>query len=124
MESNHPIAPNILPLVDVLLVLVVLLLLMSPLIAASVQVKLPKAIGGAPSSSIALKVEMASDSSLKLDGQPATLTEVVVRAKASGQSVHLYADRVTPYAFVAELLGKLAAEDVTQIQLMVEQKSK
>jgi len=124
VDSNQPIAPNILPLVDVLLVLVVLLLLMSPFIAASVQVTLPKATGGVAVSGAVLRIEMANDGSLKLDGTQATVVEVITRAKASGHSIQLYADRFTPYAFVAEFLGKLASENVVQVQLMVEQKLK
>ena len=122
MSPRHEdtmITPNILPLVDVLLVLVVILLLMAPFMAASIQVSIPKASGGAIAAGAALKIEMASDSSLMLDGKAATQVEIIVRAKTSGQSIQLYADRVTPYVFIAEFLGKLAAEDVTQVQLMV-----
>lgn len=122
MNNTQPVVPNILPLVDVLLVLVVMLLLMSPFMAASIQAKLPKATGGVAISGAVLKLELSHDNSLKLDGKSATRLEVLTRAKSTGLPIQLYADRLTPYAFVAELLGFMAAGDITQIQLMVEQK--
>ena len=127
-SAGAPMAEiNMVPLIDVMLVLLVIFILTAPLLTHAVKVELPRA-SSTENKSVAQKIEIAinEQGALYWNGELVSetrLDELLLAAgKASEQGaadlpeVHLRADRNTPYEAIARVmaasaragLGKLA----------------
>jgi biopolymer transport protein ExbD len=102
---------NVVPLVDVMLVLLVIFIVTAPLLTHAVKIDLPHA-----SSQVNVtrdeRVELAvrEDGSLYWNGEPLTLEQLTERCAAAGRQVpqpelQLHADRHVHYERVARVLG-------------------
>ena len=105
-------AINVTPLVDVMLVLVVVFILATPLLAASLRVQLPQAQGTAPAAGTgqALAVEITADGGLHLGGVAVDAAVLQARLAALGRQdpqaeLQLRADTAVPYGRVVEVMG-------------------
>lgn len=123
-NSARPLAEiNMVPLIDVMLVLLVIFMIAAPLLTHSVRVNLPQTAAqnqptnppGPP-----LVVTIKADGSLYLAEKPLARAQLQrsMQAQAkqdTGREVHLRADRDTPYHFVAETLADAADAGLTRI---------
>ena len=123
-NSARPLAEiNMVPLIDVMLVLLVIFMIAAPLLTHSVPVNLPQTAGsnqlvsppGPP-----LVVSIKADGSLYLGEKPLSRTDLQrsMQAQArldAAREMHLRADRDTPYHFVAETLADAADAGLTRI---------
>jgi biopolymer transport protein ExbD len=102
---------NVVPLVDVMLVLLVIFIVTAPLLTHAVKIDLPHA-----SSQVNVtrneRVELAvrEDGALYWNGEPLTLEQLAERCAAAGRQVpqpelHLHADRHVHYERVARVLA-------------------
>ena len=122
-NSARPLAEiNMVPLIDVMLVLLVIFMIAAPLLTHSVRVNLPQMAGQNQQTSPGepLVVSIKADGSLFLGEKPLSRGDLQqsmqVQAKAdAGREVHLRADRDTPYHFVAETLSDAADAGLTRI---------
>jgi biopolymer transport protein ExbD len=112
---------NMIPLIDVMLVLLVIFIITAPLLTHAVKLDLPKA-SSTPNLTKPNNIQLAIDADNKLfwNGEivdRATLRErLAAAAKLEPQpEVHLRADQTTQYRAVAEVLADSARVGLTRI---------
>lgn len=126
-SSGAPMAEiNMVPLIDVMLVLLVIFIVTAPLLTHAVKLELPKATTqvNPPQPE---KVELAIDAAgiRYWNGEPVTREEAVRRFAAEGAKpvqpeVHLKADQDVAYRFVAETLADASKAGLTRIGFLTE----
>lgn len=112
---------NVVPLVDVMLVLLVIFIITAPLLTHSVKIDLPKATS-LPNITQPDHIEFAikKDGELYWNGVPVTLDETSRRfsTEASRQpqpELHIHADRLTYYENVAKVMAIAAKSGLSRI---------
>ena len=121
-DDNAPLAEiNMVPLIDVMLVLLVIFLVTAPLLTHAVKVELPRASSTANTSK-ADKVELAIDAASLVywNGQVVDNANLNahLRAAAAVQpqpELHIRAERTTPYETVAQVMSEAARAGVGRI---------
>jgi len=126
-NANAPMADiNMVPLIDVMLVLLVIFIITAPLLTNAVKLELPKA-----SSQVNElkpdKIEFAIDAAGKLywNGEPVERAEAaqrfVLEAKKNPQpEVHLRADQNVAYRTVAQTLADASKAGLTKVGFVSE----
>lgn len=120
---------NVTPLVDVMLVLVVILILAAPVLAAALRVQLPQAQGTTPVAPTtpqqALALEVDAQGRLSIDGE--VLEEAALRARLAtlagthpDAELQLRADAAVPYGRVVAVMGWAHAAGLTRIGFVAE----
>lgn len=115
---------NMVPLIDVMLVLLVIFILTAPLLTHAVKLELPHANSTktqTPPQHIEIAITAYSDvfcNGEQLD--PATLSErlhkaVATASGAEAPEIHLRADKTTPYDAVAKLMATASRAGITKI---------
>jgi len=112
---------NIVPLVDVILVLLVIFIVTAPLITQAVKVNLPEAKSQpvqTPSKPVV--VAIAADGRLHWDGRELTLAALEAEARALATArpdaeLHIEADRAVAYDAVAQVLAAATRAGVLHI---------
>jgi len=112
---------NVVPLVDVMLVLLVIFIITAPLLTNAVKIDLPK-VSSRPNLTQPDHIEFAiqEDGSLYWNGAPVTLDELGPRfaAEAARQpqpELHIRADRMTYYDHVAKVMAAAAKAGLGRI---------
>jgi biopolymer transport protein ExbD len=121
-EDNAPLAEiNMVPLIDVMLVLLVIFLVTAPMLTHTVKVELPRA-ASAPTLSQADTVQLSIDaaSTLYWNGQVVDAAALSARldsaaAQQPQPELHIRAAGTTPYEKVAQILSEAARLGVTRI---------
>ncbi|MBI2732166.1 MAG: biopolymer transporter ExbD [Aquabacterium sp.] len=121
-EDDAPLAEiNMVPLIDVMLVLLVIFIVTAPMLTHAVKVDLPKA-----SSSINVSkpdhVQLAIDGESRLYGHGAPVEADALKAHLHDSAalqpqpeLHIRADRTTPYEKVAQVMSMAASEGLGKI---------
>ncbi|MEO8297983.1 MAG: biopolymer transporter ExbD [Burkholderiales bacterium] len=120
--TGQPMAEiNMVPLIDVMLVLLVIFIVTAPLLTHAVKLELPQATSQV-NPPVPNKIEFAIDAQgLRYwNGEGVSRDEAAARFKAQGQvqpqpEVHLRADQDVAYRFVAETLADAAAAGLSKI---------
>lgn len=120
--SGAPVSEiNMVPLIDVMLVLLVIFIVTAPLLSHSVKLELPKASAQAMSVK-AEKIDLSIDANgvRYWNGRALSREEVVARlttegAKATQPEIHLRADQAVPYRVVAETLADASKAGLSKI---------
>jgi biopolymer transport protein ExbD len=112
---------NLVPLIDVLLVLVVVLIVAAPLLGRAVKLELPRA-DATPRAVTGERIEVAIDAAgtLHWNGRAVARDELAQRLAVAAQRVpqpelHLRADAAVPYRAVAQALADAAAAGLSRI---------
>jgi len=112
---------NVVPLVDVMLVLLIIFIITAPLLTHSVKIDLPKADSN-PNITQPEHVELAiqDDGSLFWNGGPVTLDELSARFEAAiatdpKTELHIRADKLTHYDHVAKVMSLGAKAGMARI---------
>ncbi|MFN3514810.1 MAG: ExbD/TolR family protein [Phenylobacterium sp.] len=121
-RNSTPMADiNVIPLVDIMLVLLVIFIVTAPLLTHSVKVDLPKA-ESAPNATQAANVQFALDGSGQMywDGEPIDRAQMVERMTAAGArdsapELHLRIDRQARYETIADVMSEAAKAGLTKI---------
>nr|WP_296750906.1 biopolymer transporter ExbD [Thioalkalivibrio sp.] len=111
-DTNEPMSEmNVIPLVDVMLVLLVIFIVTAPVITHSVQMELPRA-SSTPSHETVDSVTLALDAAGRLfwDNQPLAEDDLFLRlsdavAANPELAVYLRADRDTRYEVLARIMA-------------------
>mgnify|MGYP003670514800 CR=1 FL=1 len=125
MNSSGPRVPmaeiNVVPLVDVMLVLLIIFIITAPLLTHSVKIDLPKA-DSTPNITQPEHVELAirPDGSLFWNGEPVELTQLAPRfnktvAQAPKTELHIKADKFAHYEHVARVMSIAAKAGMARI---------
>lgn len=125
MESGGEDAPlteiNMVPLIDVMLVLLIIFIVTAPLLTHAVKVDLPKA-----SSSVNqtkpdnIQIAIDADSRLYWNGEILEEAQFAERLAAAGAlqpqpELHIRAERTTPYEKVAQVMSEAARNGLSRI---------
>ena len=117
---------NMIPLIDVMLVLLVIFIVTAPLLTHAVKVDLPKA-SSTPNLTQPDNVQLAIDAAGQVfwNGETVDAAGLDARLKAVAPlspqpELHLRAERTTPYEKVAEVMSAAAREGVTRIGFVTE----
>jgi biopolymer transport protein ExbD len=112
---------NMVPLIDVMLVLLVIFIVTAPLLTHAVKLELPRA-SAQVNQAQADKVDFAIDANGALfwNGEPLTREEADVRFAAAGTlqpqpEIHLRADQAVPYRYVARTLAGASRAGLTKV---------
>lgn len=110
---------NMVPFMDVLLVLVAVLLLLSPFMVKSIQVDLPKTVTGAMmTQETSVTLEVLGDGTILLDG--AAYDPQTAGPKLSGAvKARVFSDHTAPFGAVARVLDILAGYKIHNVQFGV-----
>lgn len=128
-NSSQPMAEiNMVPLIDVVLVLLVIFIVTAPLLTNAVKLDLPKATSSADLQKPD-KIEFAIDptGSLFWNGERIEREEAIKRfteagAKRPQPEVYLRADQNVPYRHVAEMLADASKAGLSKVAFVSEPK--
>jgi biopolymer transport protein ExbD len=126
-SSGAPMAEiNMVPLIDVMLVLLVIFIVTAPLLTQAVKLDLPKA-SSQPNVAKAEKIEFAIDAAgtRYWNGEPVDRAEAAKRFQAEGTKepqpeVHLRADQAVAYRVVAETLADASKAGLSKVGFVSE----
>lgn len=112
---------NVVPLVDVMLVLLIIFIITAPLLTHSVKIDLPKASSN-PHATQPEHIDFAirSDGSFFWNGETVTLEQLASRFTQSAENspnteLHIRADKNTHYEHVARIMSIAAKAGLTKI---------
>jgi biopolymer transport protein ExbD len=125
-ESAPMAEINMVPLIDVMLVLLVIFIITAPLLTHAVKVELPRA-SSKPNQTQPENIQLAVKASGEVywNGQPIAAADVPQRMSAAARldpqpEVHLRADRTTEYEKVARVMTMAAKAGLTRIGFVTE----
>lgn len=126
-RSEGPVAEiNVVPLVDVMLVLLVIFIITAPLLTNAVKIDLPKA-SSAPNITKPEHIEFAirENGELFWNGAPVTMAELTSRFAAESKKtpqpeLHIRADRHAHYEKVAQVMSSAAKSGLVRIGFVTE----
>jgi biopolymer transport protein ExbD len=126
--GGHTVAEiNMIPLIDVMLVLLVIFMITAPMMTHAVKIDLPKANSQVqqPTPVEPINLAIDSDGQLFWNQQKVTRDELSQRLQplgqqAEGPEVHIRADRNAAYHFIAETLADAAKAGVSRIGFVSE----
>lgn len=119
---------NVVPLIDVMLVLLVIFMITAPMLQQGVEVNLPKATT-APLPGKGSQVFLAVNKEKKmflgegkneviLDDVGTKVAAVLSQRGPDDQKIFIHADKGLEYGFIMEVMGKLHEAGITQIGLV------
>jgi biopolymer transport protein ExbD len=117
---------NVVPLVDVMLVLLVIFIVTAPLLTHAVKIDLPKASSSANITKPEhIEFGIREDGSLFWSGEAVTLDQLPARfaveaAKEPQPEVHIRADRLVHYEKVAQVMAAAARAGLVRIGFVSE----
>ena len=126
-RASAPMAEiNMVPLIDVMLVLLVIFIVTAPLLTHAVKLELPR-VSSQPNQLQPDKVDFAIDAAGQLywNGEPLTREQTAARFAAAGQrqpqpQIHLRADQAVLYRVVAQTLADAKRAGLTRIGFVSE----
>lgn len=126
-DGNEALAEiNMIPLIDVMLVLLVIFIVTAPLLTHAVKVDLPKA-SSTPNLTKPDNVQVAIDAAGQVywNGETVAAEALDGRLRSAAAltpqpELHLRAERTTPYEKVAELMSASARAGLTRIGFVTE----
>ncbi|MBS1155874.1 MAG: biopolymer transporter ExbD [Proteobacteria bacterium] len=121
-DENEPLAEiNMVPLIDVMLVLLIIFMVTAPLLTHAVKVDLPKAASSANvSKQEAIQLNIDANSQIFWNGEKIEADQLASRlneaaAKQPQPELHIGAERTTPYEKVAQVMSTAANQGLTRI---------
>jgi biopolymer transport protein ExbD len=121
-DDNEPLAEiNMVPLIDVMLVLLIIFMVTAPLLTHAVKVDLPKAASAVNQTrSDNVQLAITASGQLLWNGEEVTAELFDERLKAAAMQqpqpeLHIHAERATPYERVAQVMSKAAANGLLRI---------
>ncbi len=125
--AGRPMAEiNMVPLIDVMLVLLIIFIVTAPLLTHAVKLDLPKA-SSAPNITKRESIQLAIDGEGRYywNGEIMTRPQIVEHLQRAAKGdpqpeIHLRADRTTQYQSIAEVLADSANAGLTRIGFVSE----
>ena len=121
-DDDAPLAEiNMVPLIDVMLVLLIIFMVTAPLLTHAVKVDLPKASSSAnltKPDNVQLAID--ADNQIFWNGEPVDTAQLGDRLKAAGAQqpqpeLHIRAERTATYEKVAQVMSEAARNGLTRI---------
>jgi biopolymer transport protein ExbD len=120
--NNQPMSEiNMIPLIDVMLVLLIIFIITAPLLTHSVKIDLPKAsseVNLTQPENVQLGIRESGE--IFWNGEPLTLVALENRLRDAAATtpqpeLHIHADRLTAYERVAEVMSLAAKSGLARI---------
>jgi biopolymer transport protein TolR len=116
---------NIIPLVDVVLVLLLIFMLTAPLMYRGIDVNLPKTAGKPTVTEERMELTLTRDQQLYLNGKPLSLgaLEQALRdifKNRTDKTLYLKADQALQYGFVIETMDKVRRSGIEKLGMVTE----
>lgn len=116
---------NIIPLVDVMLVLLIIFMVTAPLLQQGIDVNLPKAKGKDMPPEERVTIVIKKGGAIYMNDNPVSLNEMVKRLSSISRlnpNVFLKADRDVPYGLVVEVMGEIKEAGIEKLGMVTEPK--
>lgn len=121
-EADRQLAEiNMIPMIDIMLVLLIVFMITAPLLTHAVKLQLPQASSQpTPAEPAALQIAIDAQQQLFVDGQPLSREALSARlqqaaGRAQPPALHLYIDETVPYRQIADLLAEAARLDLSKV---------
>ena len=114
---------NVIPLVDVVLVLLIIFMITAPFMYHGIDVNLPKTVSGKDTSAKRFVITIRSDRRIYINNDPVHIGLLDDRLSkiallSPNQPVFLRADRDVPYGFVLLIMDKVRGAGIEQVMLV------
>jgi TolR protein len=116
---------NVIPLVDIMLVLLIIFMITAPLMQQGIDVNLPKAKGKSIEETEKINIVVTKEGKIYVNEKLSTIQElqsILSAFKDSNVFVLLKADKDVPYGLVAEIMGEIKASGIERIGMITEPK--
>ncbi|MFA5985498.1 MAG: biopolymer transporter ExbD [Methylococcaceae bacterium] len=121
-NNSQPVSEiNMIPLIDVMLVLLIIFMITAPLMTQAVKIDLPNA-NSQPQQTESEAIDLSIDGSGQLFWQQGQLSRAEYNEKLHNMAqlstmpeLHIRADQAAPYRFIAEVLADAAKAGVNKI---------
>lgn len=116
---------NIIPLVDVMLVLLIIFMVTAPLLQQGIDVNLPKAKGKDMPPEERITIIIKKDGTIYMNESPVSLRDMVRKLSSISKlnpNVFLKADKDVPYGFVVEVMGDIKEAGIERLGMITEPK--
>jgi len=116
---------NIIPLVDVVLVLLLIFMLTAPLMYRGIDVNLPKTAGKPTVTEERMELTLTKEQQIYLNGKALPLASVEKTLRDTFQNrtdktLYLKADQALPYGFVVETMDKVRKSGIEKLGMVTE----
>ena len=116
---------NIIPLVDVVLLLLLIFMLTAPLMYRGIDVNLPKTAGKPTVTEERMEVTLTKDQQVYLNGKPVGLgvLEQTLRdtfKNRTDKTLYLKADQALQYGFVVETMDRIRKSGIEKLGMVTE----
>ncbi|MDR0786460.1 MAG: biopolymer transporter ExbD [Gemmatimonadota bacterium] len=115
---------NMVPFIDIVLVLLIIFMITSPMLQSAIPVELPRTSAGTTVEDLPLTVTIDRDLRLYLDDEPMPITELIGRIsqfRAAGkQGVSLRVDETVRFSTIAMVLDQFAMAGIQDVNLVTE----
>ncbi len=111
---------NMIPLIDVMLVLLVIFMITAPMLTHAVKLDLPRASSQQKQPAPKVDISIAADGQRYWDGQAASTDEFEAQLVELGQKrpeteLHLHADKLVRYEVIAEIMASASRAGLQRI---------
>jgi len=116
---------NVVPLVDIMLVLLIIFMITAPLMQQGIDVNLPKAKGKSIEEAEKINIVVTKEGKIYVNEKLSKMQElqsILSAFKDSNVAVLLKADKDVPYGLVAEVMGEIKASGIERIGMITEPK--
>uniref|UniRef100_A0A7V6CE93 Biopolymer transporter ExbD n=1 Tax=Thermodesulfobacterium geofontis TaxID=1295609 RepID=A0A7V6CE93_9BACT len=121
---------NVIPLVDIVLVILIIFMITAPLLTSGIEVELPKTKDTpiTQKEEQPLKITITKEGKIKLYGEEITLNSLVLwiaEAKKNNliKEIQIEADKNCPYGIVAKVLSELKKAGIEELGLLTQPES-
>ena len=119
-NDRHLTEINVVPLIDVMLVLLVIFIVTAPLLTHAVKIDLPQASADATQPKAPVQLAIRDNGDLYWNGEPLSQATLAQRmAEAAQQTptpeLRIHADRLTPYERIALAMATASRSGLTHI---------
>ena len=127
--EDEPIAAiNVVPLVDIILVVLIIFMVTAPLVLKpTIDINLPKASSGDASAPTPLNIAVSRDGAISLNGQASTLADVTAYASKIAQekpdtAAILQADRSVTLETLTSIIDVVKSAGIKKVAFSIEKK--
>ena len=116
---------NIIPLVDVVLVLLLIFMLTAPLMYRGIDVNLPKTAGKPTVTEERMELTLTKEQQIYLNGKPLALAKLEETLRdtfknRNDKTLYLKADQALQYGFVVETMDKVRKSGIEKLGMVTE----